>query len=213
VYWGSQIANPKEKQLYNAIIKPQYKLNYVSPGAPTYWPADPMKLPDFIDFAITKRISQSMITAEALPELSSDHCPVIFHLLHQLQHIERPCRLTSNRTNWARHKKYVCSHTGFSSPLETEQDIDQFAGYIESILVAAAKASTPQDNHVCSTKFNNTSRNIELLVLEKRRHRREEHRSPGAKSKLKAASRRLTKALKKEEADAHRHKEQGIIHK
>jgi len=27
--------------------------------------------------------------------------------------------------------------------LETEQDIDEFAGDIESILVAAAKASTP----------------------------------------------------------------------
>jgi len=162
-----------------------------------------MKLPDLIDFAITKRISQSMITAEALPELSSDHCPVLFHLLYELQHIERPCRLTSNRTNWARYKKYVCSHTGFSSPLETEQDIDQFADDIELILVAAAKASTPQDNHVCSTKFNKTNRD-ELLVLEKRRHRREcqEHRSPGAKNKLKAASRRLTKALKKEEADA-----------
>jgi len=99
MYWGSRIVNPKGKQLYNAIIKPQHKLNYVSPGAPTYWPADPMKLPDFIDFAITKRIPQSMISAEALPELSSDQCPVLFHLLYQLQHIERPCRLTSNRTN------------------------------------------------------------------------------------------------------------------
>jgi len=102
MYWGSRIANPKGKQLYIAIFKPQHKLNYVSPGAPTYWPADPMKLPDLIDCAITKRISHTMITAEALPELSSDHCPVIFHLFHRLQHIERPCRLTSNRTNWAR---------------------------------------------------------------------------------------------------------------
>jgi len=41
-------------------------------------------------------------------------------------------------------------------------------------------------------------------MFEKRRHRREwqEHRSPGAKSKLKAAFRRLTKEFKKEEADA-----------
>jgi len=71
MYRGSRIANPKGNQLYNAIIKPQHTHNYVSPGAPTYWPADPMKLPDMIDFAITKRISQSMTTAEAIPELSS----------------------------------------------------------------------------------------------------------------------------------------------
>jgi len=75
--------------------------------------------------------------------------------------------------------------------LETEQDIDEFAGDIESILVAAAKASTPQDNHVCSIKFKKASIGIELLVFEKRRHRREwqEHRSPGAKSKLKFSKR------------------------
>jgi len=54
MYWGSRIANPKGKQLYTAIIKPQHKLNYVSPGAPKYWPADLMKLPDLIDYAITK---------------------------------------------------------------------------------------------------------------------------------------------------------------
>jgi len=88
---------------------------------------------------------------------------------------------------------------GFSSPLETEQDIDQFAGDIESILVAAAKASTPQDNHDWSIKFNKTSRDIELLVLEKRRHRREwhEHRSPNAKSKLKQLPADLPKRLRK----------------
>jgi len=119
-----------------------------------------MKLPELIDFAITKRISQSMITAEALPELSSDHCPALFQLLHQLQHIERPRSLIRNRTNWARYKKYVCYHTGFSSPLETEQDIDHFAGDTESVLVAAAKTSPPQDNHVCSTNFNKASRDI-----------------------------------------------------
>jgi len=37
MYWGFRIANPKGKQLYNAIIKPQQKLNYVFPGVPTYW--------------------------------------------------------------------------------------------------------------------------------------------------------------------------------
>jgi len=108
-----------------------------------------MELPDLIDFAITKRISQSMM--------------------------------------------YNVQKNMFVPILKTKQDIDQFAGDIESILVAAAKSSTPQENHVCSIKFNKTSRDIELLVLEKRRHRKEwqEHRSPGARSKLKAASRRL----------------------
>jgi len=44
--WGSRLVTPKEKQLYNAIIKVKNKLDYVSSGRPTYWPADPTKLPD-----------------------------------------------------------------------------------------------------------------------------------------------------------------------
>jgi len=46
------------KQLYYANRNTN---NYFSPGAPIYWPADPIKLPDLIDFAITKTISQSMM--------------------------------------------------------------------------------------------------------------------------------------------------------
>jgi len=51
--WGSRLVAAKGNQLYNAIIKTGNKLDYVSPGTPTYWPADPKKLPDLIDFAIT----------------------------------------------------------------------------------------------------------------------------------------------------------------
>lgn len=40
----------------------------------TYWPADLKKLPDFIDFAITKDIPQHLITAES--DLPSDHSPI-----------------------------------------------------------------------------------------------------------------------------------------
>jgi len=44
-----RLVTPKGKQLYNAIIKAKNKLNYLSSGRPTYWPADPKKLPDLID--------------------------------------------------------------------------------------------------------------------------------------------------------------------
>jgi len=43
---------PKGKQLYNAIIKAKKKLDYVSSGRPTYWPADPKKLSDLIDWRL-----------------------------------------------------------------------------------------------------------------------------------------------------------------
>jgi len=34
--WGSRLVTPKGRLLYNAIIKPSNKLDYFSPGSPTY---------------------------------------------------------------------------------------------------------------------------------------------------------------------------------
>jgi len=65
-HWGSRLVTPKGRQLYYAITKPNYKLDYVSPGSPTYWPTDPRKVPDLIDFAVTKNIPRNIISAKAL---------------------------------------------------------------------------------------------------------------------------------------------------
>jgi len=59
-HWGSRLVTPKGRQIYNAIIKPNNKLDYVSPGNPTYWPTDPRKVPDLIEFAVTKNIPRNI---------------------------------------------------------------------------------------------------------------------------------------------------------
>jgi len=87
-HWGSRLVNPKGKQLYNAVIKANNKLGHVSPGRPTYWPTDSKKLPDLIDFAITKNIPRSLISAECLSDLSSDHSPVLIKLPRQTESVD-----------------------------------------------------------------------------------------------------------------------------
>jgi len=87
---------PKERQLYNAIIKPNNKLDYVSPGSPTYWPIDPRKVPDLIDFAVTKNVPRNKLSAKALSDLSSDHSPVLVTLLQSTKTTDHPLRLTSH---------------------------------------------------------------------------------------------------------------------
>jgi len=63
----------KGRQLYNAIIKPRNKLDYVSLGSLTYWPTVPRKVPDLIDFEVIKKIPRNIISAKALSDLLSDH--------------------------------------------------------------------------------------------------------------------------------------------
>lgn len=204
-HWGSRLVNPKGKQLYNAIIKANNKLDHVSPGTPTYWPTDPKKLPDLIDFAVTKNIPRNLISAECLPDLSSDHSPLLINLLRHPEPANHSYKLTSDKTNWLIYKKYISSHIELNPPLEAEADIDSFVNSLESIIVAAARCSTPQTVSKI-TNHKKTNLQIEQLVLEKRRLRREwqSSRSPSAKQKLKDATLKLTKALKQEEELAQR---------
>lgn len=204
-YWGSRLVNPKGKQLYNTIMKAANKLDHVSPGSPTYWPTDLNKLPDMINFAITKNIPRSLLSADCLPELSSDHSPVFIHVFRLAETVEKTDRLTSHKTNWLKYRKYISSHIILSPQLNSESDIDKSTSTLESILVAAAQSSTPQ-TYTKDPYPKRTNKQIQQLVHEKRRLVREwqSYRSPSAKQKLKDATKKLTKALKQEEEHAKR---------
>lgn len=204
-HWGSRLVNPKGKQLYNAIINASNKLDYASPGRPTYWPTDPKKLPDLIDFAVTKNFPRNLIRAESLSDLSSDHSPVLFNILQRPETVEQTLRLTSKRTNWLKYRKYVSSHIELNPCLNVETNIDSSAIALETVIVAAARTSTPQTPNA-PYNFKKTNLQIEQLVHEKRRLRREwqSYRSPSAKQRLKDATRKLTKALKQEEEHVQR---------
>lgn len=161
IHWGSRLVSPKGKHLYNAVIKKQNKLDYVSPGRPTYWPADTNKIPDLIDFAVTKKTCRNMVTAQTLADLSSDHSPVLIELFNHPHILNRPQRLLSNSTNWSKYKKYVCSHIEPSPELNTEEDVENLTETLEAVLVSAAKAATPAEKHPRSYKI--TNQEIELL--------------------------------------------------
>jgi len=133
-HWGSLLVTPKGRQLYNAIIKPNNKLDYVSPGSPTYWPTDLRKVPDLIDFAVTKNIPRSIIGANSLSDLSSDHSPVLITLLQSIKSTDHPL-------NWLKYKKYVSSHIKLTPHFNIEADIDCSTDALEEVFVEAATAT------------------------------------------------------------------------
>ncbi|GBP11257.1 Probable RNA-directed DNA polymerase from transposon BS [Eumeta japonica] len=63
------------RTLFNTITK--MGLDVISSGEPTYWPSDRQKIPDVIDFGVTKNISRELVDVEASLDLSSDHSPTI----------------------------------------------------------------------------------------------------------------------------------------
>jgi hypothetical protein len=55
-------------------------LKHLSTVEPTYWQSDRDKLPDLVDFCITKGIPQDFAAAKSCFEISSDHYPVLITL-------------------------------------------------------------------------------------------------------------------------------------
>ncbi|KAH8236865.1 hypothetical protein KR026_008753, partial [Drosophila bipectinata] len=70
-WWGSRITNPKGSALYRQIQS--RNLSCHATGAPTYWPTDPHKIPDVLDFAISGGLDSAGIQAREVEDLFSDH--------------------------------------------------------------------------------------------------------------------------------------------
>ncbi|CAH2095940.1 unnamed protein product [Euphydryas editha] len=76
--WGSLLTTPRGRQLQAAIN--DLHLNTISSGEPTYWPTDPEKVPDLVDFGIVKGIPTGCFKCTSLQELSSDHSVVLLEV-------------------------------------------------------------------------------------------------------------------------------------
>ena len=76
--WGSRLTTPKGRELLRAIQ--ENKCEAMSTGKPTYWPNDPSKIPDLIDFFIIKKKPAQYIQIEESHYLNSDHTPTLLTL-------------------------------------------------------------------------------------------------------------------------------------
>ena len=201
VYWGSRLINPKGRQLYNTIISKRNNLDCISPGQPTYWPTDRKKIPDLIDFAVSRKIDRQLVSAVTVAELSSDHSPVLIKIYERPKIVAQESRLTNRETNWLKYKKYTSSHININPILNCENDIEDYINELNNVLVSAATIATQNSKKPITCPKILTNTEIEKLVKNKRRLRREwqEYRSPAAKLRLKAAERKLKSALKQAE--------------
>jgi len=105
-------------------------LMYVSTGEPTYWPSDKRKIPDFLDFGITKGIPAHSVQAVAGFDLSSDHSPVLLTMHTRITHQTRPPTLTSKTTDWVTFQNYINENLTLQVPLKTDRDIEDYVHHL-----------------------------------------------------------------------------------
>ena len=177
--WGSRIITTKGRQLKMTIEK--LKLNVISSGQPTYWPTDKNKIPDVIDFFITKGIPSNFISCKTSLELSSDHSPVEMILKRSITLAPKPCKLHTRKTDWELFKQLIAQSLDLTLPLKTDDNITEAVEHFNYCVQQSAWAATPE---VKGAKYEPVFPPlIRELLAEKRRARKKWQQSRHASDK------------------------------
>ena len=196
--WGSRLVTARDKNLLQSITT--NNLNYLTTYEPTYWSADTNKIPDLLDFFITKNISPRHVQINSSTELSSDYSPVIATLGSAI--IENPPNglIHNQLTNWQLFREIFNRSTSASISLKTKADIETATEYLNMSIINAIRSSTSTKTYISKHEYPHYILN---KIIEKQRPRRvwQTHRTPDDKRKLNNATRKLTKSIKKYKND------------
>jgi hypothetical protein len=96
--WGSRLITPRGRVLYN--LMQDENLLHLSSGEPTYWPSDPNKLPDLLDFFLSKGISSHYVDIVSNLDLPSDHTPIIGTISTTIIYRSPKPSLYTKHTDW-----------------------------------------------------------------------------------------------------------------
>ena len=73
--WGSRLTTTKSRGLWKVIQERNY--SFLSTGTPTYWSTGGNKIPDQLDFFVTKGISPTYTDVQSSCDLTSERSPII----------------------------------------------------------------------------------------------------------------------------------------
>ena len=192
-FWGSRISLPKGRELLKTVQ--MQGLEVISSREPTYWPSDTNKIPDLIDFCITKGIPRNRLRARNSFELSSDHSPVIINMSSHIVRKESKCTLHNRQTNWHSFRNIIDSELPIDISLKTEEEVIQAVEIFTKCVQKAAWESTPTRNqyyrNIKSPQY------IVDAIAEKRKLRKiwQRTRCPYDKKRLNHTTRRLKRLL------------------
>jgi len=173
--WGSRLITPtKGSGLLNAIQKEN--CHYHSARRPTYWPTDTKKIPDLLDFFITKGISSNNMEVDNIIDLTSDHTPVLLNLNASVILKNKKRNLTNKYTDWDLFRKILDESIDLDVSLKTKQEIDLQYEKFTDLLQDAARKATPNIEAKPIQEANYPAE-IRELIKERRKARRLWHRT------------------------------------
>lgn len=192
--WGSRVTRPRGTELRQAIR--EMGCNFHSTGNPTYWPTDRNKIPDLVDFFISKRVSPNFISIADSQDFSSDHSAVILNLSENISTKPMKPMLTNATTDWLSFKIDLNSKIELPASLNTIEELDQASEkFIKLIQTTAWENTKPSSvRKVCA----HYPEHILSKVKAKRRARKrwQQSRDPADKNILNNLTQQLNREIK-----------------
>ena len=117
-------------------------VNYLTTYEPTYSSTDTKKIPDLLDFFITKNISPRYVQINSSAELSSDHSPVIATISSTI--IENPPNgfIHNQLTNWQLFREVFSHSISALISLKTNEDVETATEYLNTNIINAIRSFT-----------------------------------------------------------------------
>jgi hypothetical protein len=132
-YWGSRLTKTKGSELYHAIRK--YYCDVHTTGKPTYWPTETNKLPELIDYFVSKNLSSSFIVVTEEFDLDSDHLPIVLTLSGTIIKKGPNPTLLNHPTDWDMFRETSVNRINLRVALtitdELEDDVQKFVTDIQ----------------------------------------------------------------------------------
>lgn len=178
--WGSRITTTKGRELFSLMQQQNY--SFLSTGRPTYWPSDPAKRPDLLDFFVTYGISSTYLDIEPSYGLSSDHSPIIATISTSPIHAPPIPRLHNSRTNWCAYRAKLQEDIKLNKRLKNSDDVEAATHDLICLLQEAARQATPPEVH--KQTATNIPLEIKELLAKKRKARAKWQRSHAPSDKM-----------------------------
>lgn len=186
--WGCNITSPPGVALQNILN--QSGLQIHSPMEPTHYSSNETFRPDILDIAISKNLN-FQLHSYIIPELDSDHCPVIFSTSTLLEIFQTGTpKLNINNINWLNFQSIIDSRLEFPKKLTTTTELDDEVSKYTNTIVSAVTLTAPSYNkpHITHSLPQDI---LQLITLKhKIRHQWQKHHLPILKQLLNRLSRK-----------------------
>lgn len=193
-YWGCRANNPSGTKLNNFAIT--HQLQIIPPNEFTYYPYRLDQQPDILDIVVAKNFPHP-IQQNVIPELDSDHLPVIITFTTTPVYTPKLPKLIEGYVKWDLFKEKLDAQLDNPSRIDNRPAIDDQVTALTTAITESIHLATIPNRTRKMNNFNIPPNYILDLIKQKSRLRREWQRckNPVIKNQLNNISHRIRREI------------------